>query len=118
MYEKNGGWIINGRGRPLTVAVTYSNDILNRFVQSTGHDITIRYVYLLTREILKRKLPARPFIPDLHDATLWSIRNDLVPDLTECYNEAYRLLNEELQWDIAITGDIKTGKSYNNFLEE
>lgn len=118
MYKKNGGWIINGRGRPLTIDRRMTKDILNRFVQSTGHDLLLRYVHYLVGFITERELPASPFVPDIHDCTIWSIREDLIEDLRQCYDDAYDALNKELQWDIQMAGTTKVGYTYADFLED
>lgn len=66
-WQHNGGWILNGIGRPLAVAHTASKDLVNRTCQSTGHDILMIYIYLVRAAMDTSGLYWKWLVPDWHD---------------------------------------------------
>jgi hypothetical protein len=112
------GYIVNGRGRPLAIAPGLSKDCCSRFIQSTGHDILMRYYYFINKLRRERKTPMRPFHVDQHDATIWSIPEERVDEGIAVYEEAKQILNDELGWSIKIEGDVETGVSLGDFLKD
>lgn len=110
-YHQNNGYIVNGRGRPLAIHPDYTKDIVNRFVQSTAHDVTMRYIYILQQEREKKSIPMRPWMVDEHDATVWETPDRYVPQVVEVFNNAMTTLNNTLGWGIKFKGSVKTGKS-------
>ncbi len=111
MYAKNKGYIVNGRGRPIAIHPDYTKDITNRFVQSTAHDVTMRYIYILQQEREKLGIPMRPWMVDEHDATVWEVPDRYVTQTVEVFNKSMDTLNETLNWGIKFKGSVKTGKS-------
>ena len=108
-YRINGGYIINGRGRPLTIHEDYTKDIVNRHTQSTGHDCLLRMIYHINNMRKERQVDMIPYLIDEHDATVWQIVESQIEEGKQIYQDAYDLLNEELAWDITIRGAIKVG---------
>jgi DNA polymerase I-like protein with 3'-5' exonuclease and polymerase domains len=74
-WERNGGWVLNGIGRPICVAEDFKRDLVNRVCQSTGHDLFMAFAALLSEELDKADIQYKPFNWDLHDACYF-----LVPD--------------------------------------
>lgn len=111
MYDLNDGYIINGRGRPIMIANDYSKDIVNRFVQSTGHDILMYYILLLNRAKDLHKIPMRPWMVDEHDATIWEVPDFAVERARQLLLDTYDELNNILQWGIKFKGKVAVGKS-------
>jgi DNA polymerase I-like protein with 3'-5' exonuclease and polymerase domains len=111
MYQANNGYIINGRGRPLAIHPDYTKDIVNRFVQSTGHDILMRYVYLLDKRRKVENLPMRPWFIDEHDACVVEVQNAAVKRVMQVFKEVYDELNAELDWGVKFSGKIRSGQS-------
>jgi len=111
LYCQNGGYIINGRGRPLPIANKYTRDIVNRFVQSTGHDILIYYLRLLNERRTRERLPMRPWLVDEHDATIWEVPDRHAEAIKQVFLDTYEELNDVLQWGIKFTGKVKIGKN-------
>lgn len=120
--KKNGGFILNGRGRPMCIPPPYrvpgqrfpvdlSKDCFSRFVQSTGHDVTLRFIYHIGKIREERSVPMVPWLLDKHDATTWQVNTKYLHQGVEAFEEAYRRLNAELQWSVQITGKVKTGNS-------
>ena len=108
------GWIYNGRGRPLGVAPDKVKDLGNRFVQSTGHDVLMQMLVFINE---MRVDTMRPYNVDVHDATIWQVREDKVDEAIKVFNDAYTRLNEALQWDVKIKGEVEVGDNLGNFLE-
>lgn len=127
LRAENGGWILNGRGRPLCVpddlllppappdyrrkVKSYKKDIYNRFIQSTGHDILMKYIQILARLRQEREIAMVPWLVDLHDSTTWQVRDDHVELAKKAFADAYVELNSVLNWSVQIKGDVKIGKT-------
>jgi len=105
MWQDNGRWVYNGRGRPLCVPGKYKKDLYNRVVQATGHDCLMRYVEILDQRLTG--LEAYPWDVDKHDATAWEVHEDQAEEVKEMMQGVYPALNSELQWTVDITGDVK-----------
>lgn len=103
-WKRNGGYILNGLGRPMAVAQKYSKDLLNRFVQSTGHDLLVRYISIVDSEMSRREIPYRPLIVDFHDATTLEVPEQFGEATAQCLVDCLGLLNAEVQGTIQIRG--------------
>ena len=73
LYELNrqDGQVTNLFGRILRLPDMWCKDLLNRFIQSTGHDALIEWVFEVDRLRKERGVDMIPFILDWHDATYW-----------------------------------------------
>lgn len=112
------GYILNGRNRPLAVAPEKVKDLVNRFVQSTGHDVMLQLLVYIER-MRRDELPEmRPYHVDLHDATIWAVPEEEVAHAQDIYTRAYKQLNETLDWTVKISGDIEVGDTLADFLED
>jgi hypothetical protein len=111
VHDRNNGYIINGRGRPLFIANDYTKDIVNRFVQSTGHDILMYYIMLLDRARKKYKIPMRPWLVDEHDATVWEVKDSSVKQVEDLFYSTYEELNNILGWGVKFKGKVKIGRA-------
>jgi hypothetical protein len=69
-YEENGGWVLNAIGRPLGIFERYKGDIVNRVVQSTGHDLHVRYTLIVEDVLRENLIPFRWIIADFHDQSI------------------------------------------------
>lgn len=105
------GYIMNGLGRPMCVTHDYKKDILNRFVQSTGHDILVRYIRLVGEELDRRAIPWDPLIADFHDAITVEVPDRYVEDTLEVYLDALAELNKQLGGDVQLKGTPTYGKN-------
>ncbi len=70
MYRQDG-LIRNLFGRILRLPDMWCKDLLNRFIQSTGHDALMEWVFNVDRLARERGLDMVPYILDWHDATYW-----------------------------------------------
>ena len=115
--EDRGGWIYNGRGRPLCVTEDKVKDIVNTFAQSTGHDCLLTLVWHIQRLRRERGLTEhlRPWIVDLHDQSTWAVRAGHEAAARRVFEDAYAALNAELACDVPLTGGIDLGASMWDF---
>lgn len=104
-WQRNGGYIINGAGRPIAVVGYKLKDVLNRFVQSTAHDILVRYLWHIQNLRVERGVEMRPVLVDFHDETMWEAPEAEAPKVAAIMVDALKLLNDELGWDIKQTGE-------------
>lgn len=103
-WRRNQGYILNGFGRPMCVPEHMTKDLLNRFIQSTGHDILVRYIRIYTEELTRLMIPWSPLIVDFHDATTVEVPTEYAEKVVECMNWAMDQLNEFLQGNIRHRG--------------
>lgn len=107
-YQHNGGWILNGIGRPISIAEGYEKDIVNRVVQSTGHDILMLWVDIFTKLLDAAGIPWYPIIIDLHDESIIEVPERFAEQAQVIMSsEAMKLLNEYLQGVIPLKGEGK-----------
>jgi hypothetical protein len=91
-WEKNGGWFLNGIGRPVCVDQQVLKDCVNRNIQSTGHDNLLIYLWLLRKHLETEGIPFNPIIWDLHDAVFLEVPDEWVARTKELINVV--VLNE------------------------
>lgn len=103
-WKRNKGYILNGMGRPMAVPERYNKDILNRFVQSTGHDILTMYIRILCDMVESAGIPYKPIIIDFHDATTIEVPETRGEETKEIFNKAMAELNRKLQGTIKLKG--------------
>ena len=104
-WYNNNGYFINGRGRPIAVDHGKLKDLVNRHTQSTGHDILQRFLYHFDTYRTENKVPIIPYIPDIHDETVWAVPLNRERYFAECADYAFKTLNEELNWSTVIKTD-------------
>lgn len=98
------GYILNGLDRPMCITQDYKKDTLNRFVQSTGHDILVRYIHLVGSELTRRSIPWFPLVIDLHDSMTVEVPEMYREETVEVYLDALAELNKELGGRIQLKG--------------
>lgn len=103
-WKRNKGYITNGLGRPMAVPERYQKDILNRFVQSTGHDILTMYIRILCDRVAAAGIPYKPIVIDFHDATTIEVPEEHGERTLQIFNEAMAELNNKLQGTIKLKG--------------
>lgn len=106
-YNKRDGWIYNGLGRPICVDGNYLKDIVNRVVQSTGHDIHILWVNIFKELCDKKGLEVHGIVWDFHDQSIVECPIDQASEVNLTFLEAYDKLNERLGGLIPLKGDPK-----------
>lgn len=105
-WERNEGWILNPIGRPLAVAQDYLRDIVNRSIQSGGHDCFVLYLSILSDCLRVNSIAYKPYIWDLHDAVMLTVPEDQVEDAVHIMDHiAMNLLNEKLGGKVKLKGE-------------
>jgi len=104
-YDKRGGWIYNGIGRPVCVAGDYLKDIVNRVVQSTGHDIHIYWANIFYDICLEQELEVHGIVWDFHDQTVIECPTEQADQVMLAFQKAYDRLNNKLEGLIPLSGD-------------
>lgn len=103
-WRRNKGYILNGLGRPMAVSEDYKKDLLNRFVQSTGHDILTSYIVIVSHELDRHGVQWKPLIMDWHDALTVEVPEidgqRTAGILVDCLDQ----LNNKLQGSIRLKG--------------
>jgi DNA polymerase I-like protein with 3'-5' exonuclease and polymerase domains len=97
-YKKNNGYIINGLGRPVGCEEDSLKDIVNRQVQSTGHDILMMYIDICDYLFTENDIHVDGIIWDFHDESI--VECDIKDADKVCQimkEEAVTILNEVLE---------------------
>lgn len=107
-HRENHGWVMNGIGRPIGVHQDSDRmrdkrkDIVNRVVQSTGHDILVRYLRILTTLFSQRDISWVPIIVDFHDEVLIEVPEGEVKLAMTAFRDANSELNLQLGGSIPL----------------
>ncbi len=114
-YADNGGWFINGRGMPISVADHLEKDILNRCIQSSGHYNLLTYLKHLEKLRQESDITMTPVMVDFHDETIWEVPIDQADDALELFNETWTLTNNELRGIIPLSGPPEICTNFSAF---
>lgn len=107
-WERRQGWVFNGVGRPVCCFEDKKKDLVNRVVQSTGHDILMFFIRQLFEIREQRKIPMWPVFLDTHDATTWECPEAAGPLVKAAFEESLALTNDWLMGEnglIRLKGD-------------
>ncbi len=96
-WKRNSGWVLNAFGRPVCCAEDYQKDLVNRVVQSSGHDFHMVFVEELERLREERGVPFQWIISDFHDQSIVQVPVDYADKMLELYREAYVRLNNKIK---------------------
>jgi DNA polymerase I-like protein with 3'-5' exonuclease and polymerase domains len=97
-----GGYVVNGRGRPLPVDFGKKHDLVSRMVQSTGHDCLVRMLFHFNNYRKEHKIKLRSYLCDIHDESVWAVDPEDLGRAEECFEYAFARLNEELNWNVKL----------------
>lgn len=104
-WEERGGWVFNGIGRPICVDEGKKKDIVNRVVQSTGHDILMMVISELAKLRDKEGYIWRPIIIDFHDESIVECKIEDQDKVLAMFREAYRIVNQKLNCGVKIEAE-------------
>ena len=111
-WRSNGGWVENGYGRPMCVDEKYTKDLLNRVVQSTGHDILMMYTKIVARLLDEARVTWSPIVMDFHDESIIEVPDDQVSLATRIMEkDAYAELNRQLGGTCPLKGTAAVSKT-------
>lgn len=105
-WRRNSGWIHGGLGRPLAVSADLTKDLVNRYCQTTGHDILMRYIWYVEQVRGETGVPMWPLIVDYHDETIWEAPEHRADEAAVVMKTALSRLNGELQPHIPLKGEV------------
>jgi hypothetical protein len=101
----NGGWIINGVGRPIAIGEDKLRDIVNTYCQSTGHDLLMWQLSLIQQERVRRGVIMYPWIADYHDELMFEVPDAHIPAAKQILIDTLGAINEALPWAVTIKGE-------------
>lgn len=111
-WRANGGYVENGYGRPICVDEKYLKDILNRVVQSTGHDILQLYSRIAAELLNEAKLSWTPIVMDWHDESIIEVPDEQVETAKKIMEvDAYAELNRVLGGTCPLKGSAAVAKT-------
>jgi DNA polymerase I-like protein with 3'-5' exonuclease and polymerase domains len=96
------GYVINGRGLPVTIHYRDLRKLLNKVIQSTGHAILQRGNWHMRQYIQDHKIDCYPYIPDLHDEGNWAVRIGEEDRFAEAVSYHFDRINDELDWSVIL----------------
>ena len=109
-YDDNAGegsgWVLNGIGRPIGIYEKYKSDIVNRVVQSTGHDIHVLFVTIVEEVLRRNGIQFKWIIADFHDQSIVEVALKDAEKVKSLLNEdCYVKLNGTIKGQIPLKGD-------------
>lgn len=117
-WRARKGFILDGFGLPRCVPQEARKDLLNRFVQSTGHGVLLRFLLNISKLRKERGLRMIPVIPDLHDETIWQAPEREVEQSVILFKDALAQTNKELtsgNGHVPFSGGVETSNTFTKF---
>lgn len=105
IWTSTGGWVPSLAGKPICVPSDYLHDIVNRFAQTSGHEVLMMLVHEIDQLVRETGIEAHPWIPDFHDETIWEVREDQATVMVDIMNQAMDRVNERLDMDVKMSGE-------------
>ena len=106
MLAWHNGYVLNGIGRPVCCAEDFIKDIVNRVVQSTGHDVHMLYIYIVNKLLDKASIPHDGIVWDFHDQTILECNEEDAEQVKFIIGtRAYEVLNYLLGGKIPLKGN-------------
>jgi DNA polymerase I-like protein with 3'-5' exonuclease and polymerase domains len=101
-WYQNKGWVLNGLGRPIGIFHQKKKDLVNRVIQSTGHDCLMIVIVFLKEELDKEGIEWMPWIIDLHDELMFQVNLKDKEKAMACVDRAVKRLNLFLGGEIPL----------------
>jgi len=96
-WRENKGWVLDALGCAIPVSERLKKDIINRSVQSGGHKILVLFLTKFLRPaLIEAGIEFHWYIPDLHDETIYEVRQDQADQALSIHRAAVDSLNEWL----------------------
>ena len=109
----NGGYILNGLGRPQCIPLSTDRnkdrrkDCKSRVCQSTGHDMLVIYTANMDKLRRERKVKMYPWSVNTHDETTWESPEAYADPAAQIHKDALDALNFILGGKIPIKGGVE-----------
>lgn len=104
-WESQGGYIYNLVHRPIAVDESKKKDLVNRYCQSSGHDILLVYLAYIQELRKERGVEMYPWILDFHDETMWEVPDENVEAAEQILLDSLDKLNDFLGLTVQVKGD-------------
>ena len=114
-WKANRGWLLNARGRPMSVPEKLKKDLPSRVIQSGGHDILLSVIHHIDVLRGRRGVTMHPAITDLHDETIWYAPDNEVEEAKKVIEDALAITNCELGAKIPISGGVEICEDFRPF---
>jgi hypothetical protein len=105
-WKDNGGWLLNGFGRPICLEPMREKDLVNSQCQSVGHDAHVLFQVLTAEELCNNNFDWYPWHMDLHDCLMFAVHKDQAEAATKLLKDVvYPKLNQMLGGEIHLKGE-------------
>ena len=96
-WRDNKGWVLGALGTAIPLAEKLKKDLINRVIQTSGHQILILFLGQFLRPMLiEAGVDFKWYIPDLHDETIYEVREDQAALALSVHCAAVQELNKML----------------------
>jgi len=109
--NRRNGLLRNVIGRVIRVPDPEYKDLMNRFVQSSAHDCLIKWILNIDKLRKERSIDMRPILIDCHDSTSWCVREDQKLEGRKIFDDALKMVNDELELSVTIKAETKYFKT-------
>jgi len=118
-WKDNGGWHINGFGRPICLEPMREKDLVNAQCQSVGHDAHILFQVLTAEFLSERQFDWYPWHMDLHDCLMFAVHESQAKAAVDLLKEVvYHKLNKMLWGEIPLRGEPNICRSWADDKDE
>lgn len=105
-WKDNGGWLLNGFGRPICLEPMREKDLVNSQCQSVGHDAHVLFQVLTAEELSSNGFDWYPWHMDLHDCLMFAVHKDQAEQAVKLLKDVvYPKLNKMLGGEIPLKGE-------------
>lgn len=111
LYDRQG-YIRSVGGAYIWCPKKFRKDLMNRFVQRSGHEILVCFVKELYRLAAERGLPLRAVLPDIHDSHSAKIPTGLVEEAKQAFEDALATINKALGFSVQFGMELKTFRTF------
>ena len=102
MWTVREGWIPSILGTPICVDAEYVKDIVNRFCQTSGHQVLQLWISHIDRLRKERGVTMHPWLVDNHDESIWECPEEQADAAAQIMRDALDCTNAELGMGIPI----------------
>jgi DNA polymerase-1 len=106
VYDKEG-FVRNLVGRIVKVPVIFKKDLMNRLIQSSAHDILVKWVMNIEKLVKEEGVDMKPILPDVHDSTSWQVIKGQTSKAKEIFQKSLTMTEQEVQLSVPIKAEIK-----------
>lgn len=113
-WKQNGGYILNGFGRPMALVETgrgETKDLSSRFYQSTALELLVKYSNLVCKTLDSAGVEWYPSILNFYDAITVEVREEDAEQTTSIFSANLIELNNKVGGDLQIRGTPVVGKT-------